>query len=51
MTVMETGAAAAAAAAAVAAAAVAVAAAGNRGGRQHSTPSGSTSILHEIVTV
>ena len=32
-------------------AAAAAAAAGNRGGRQHSTTSGSTSILHEIITV
>ena len=32
-------------------AAAAAAAAGNRGGRQHSTTSGSTLILHEIITV
>jgi hypothetical protein len=32
-------------------AAVAAVAAGNRGGRQQSTTSGSTSILHEIITV
>ena len=32
-------------------AAAAAAAAGNRGGRQQSTTSGSTSILHEIITV
>jgi hypothetical protein len=31
--------------------AAAAAAAGNRGGRQHSTTSGSTLILHEIITV
>ena len=33
------------------AAAATEAAAGNRGGRQQSTTSGSTSILHEIITV
>jgi len=47
----ETGVAAAAAAAAVAVAAATVAVAGNREGRQQSTTSSSTLILHDIITV